>query len=610
MLTFRQSSLASQISLTCGITLCACLLLTLPPLGWWGASLTAKTSAPVTQPDTRLIDDLLKQEQVRDIETAKRNGDGVYRELSASLLLHDDVVEIGEQELPLMTIKGKPAHLAADAFKGLLDNSRMPEASLMLFARTEDGFELAGHSAWTGGGNQDFAQAMSPELSDKLEIPAGQSDARYLTVGDKTALVYLRPLRNSAGEVKAALVITQAQSTLLPSLTALRTQVTDAAMLSSSLSKKADTSRKSQLMAGAGLVCALLLSLLMYFVMRSYTQRQLACLKDLTASTLKLSTGDLNARAKDPDPTANANNTRNEISLLARGINRMAEQTTQLIENLKRDTGTVVQAASQLSDSARHIDEGSQRETQAATGMAAAIEEMTTSIASVGQNAEEARGITQRAHELVAEGSAAVASATEQMQTISETVQTTAGVISQLGEQSRQISAIAAMIREIAEQTNLLALNAAIEAARAGENGRGFSVVAEEVRRLAERTSDSTEQIRGMIDAIQDSANVAVHNMETAVSSVQGGVQLVSHVGETISRIHEDASHVAHAVDAINMALREQNSASNSIAQQVDCVAQMSGDTRHTAQAAVAAADNMQNTARRMMDALKKFNKP
>lgn len=604
MLQFRQASLVSQISLSCGIALCLCLLLTLPLLGWWAGSLPVKQTSPAVQVDTGRIDDLLRLEQARDIGDARRSGDTVHRELTASLLLHEDMVEIGEQELPLITFRGKPVHQASDALKTLLQASQSTDATLMLFARTEDGFELAAHSAWPNTGSSDFGQGMSPALSERLELPPGQADTRYVSIADESVVAYLRPLRNSAGEVKAALVMTRSESPLLASLGLLRSQLTAATK-----PVKTQPSGQGPLMAAVGLAAALLISLLMYFVMRLYARQQLGPLKDLTATALKMSTGDLSVRAKTPDTGSASATTRNEIALLARGINRMAEQTGQLVDTLRRDTGSVVNAASQLSESARQINDGSQRETQAATGMAAAIEEMTTSIASVGQNAEEARGISQRAHELVAEGSAAVASATEQMQTISETVQTTAQVIAQLGDQSRQISAIAAMIREIAEQTNLLALNAAIEAARAGENGRGFSVVADEVRRLAERTSDSTEQIRGMIDAIQDSANVAVHNMETAVSSVQGGVQLVSHVGETISRIHEDASHVANAVDAINVALREQNAASNSIAQQVDCVAQMSGNTHHTAATAVSAAQDMQETARRMMDALKTFSK-
>ncbi|MBR0080586.1 MAG: methyl-accepting chemotaxis protein [Synergistaceae bacterium] len=113
-----------------------------------------------------------------------------------------------------------------------------------------------------------------------------------------------------------------------------------------------------------------------------------------------------------------------------------------------------------------------------------------------------------------------------------------------LVENVNKISEFIGDITSIADQTNLLALNAAIEAARAGEAGRGFAVVAESVRKLAEESSRAAENVRGLIETLQEAAR------ETKTSSDETAVLL----DETTEKANGAQDSLAEAIGQIDKA--------------------------------------------------------
>jgi methyl-accepting chemotaxis protein len=174
-------------------------------------------------------------------------------------------------------------------------------------------------------------------------------------------------------------------------------------------------------------------------------------------------------------------------------------------------------------------------------------------------------------------------------------VNESARIINDLGQQSEKISAIVNVIKEIADQTNLLALNAAIEAARAGESGRGFAVVADEVKKLAERSARATEEIAGVIDAMQKDVHSAVGMTGDVLGNILGSVQKASGMVAEVHRLTREqssgavralavAERISDVSRQVSTAAQEQAASSNQI---LKAVASMNSMTQQVADATV-----------------------
>jgi len=129
--------------------------------------------------------------------------------------------------------------------------------------------------------------------------------------------------------------------------------------------------------------------------------------------------------------------------------------------------------------------------------------------------------------------------------------------IAVLRQESEKVGTIIDVINAISAQTNLLALNAAIEAARAGEAGRGFAVVADEVRGLAAQTFDSTNQVQGIVEAIQTQIQLAVDNIAAGSQSAHRCIEDVGRSGESfaeVDRVMGTITQVSNqVVDAVDV---------------------------------------------------------
>ncbi|UXJ50259.1 methyl-accepting chemotaxis protein [Pseudomonas citronellolis] len=295
-----------------------------------------------------------------------------------------------------------------------------------------------------------------------------------------------------------------------------------------------------------------------------------------------------------------------------------ASQTTaafnSLLEKLQQSMREVLGNAQQLGEMAEHAQQASQRvrdssasQSEAATAIAAAIEQMSASIGHISSNTDDARQRAQDAGETAAQGTHIIARSNDEMDAIASTVHGAEALIEALGQHSNRISLVMQVIKDVAEQTNLLALNAAIEAARAGEQGRGFAVVADEVRQLAARTSGSSEEIAGMVQAMQSAAHDAITGMQSVSAQVSTGKSLSDQASERMSAIRNSSLQVAEAVGLIATAIGQQSTATQDMAQRIETVAHMSETNRVAAEETSDISANLSQLAQRLREAVGQF---
>lgn len=281
--------------------------------------------------------------------------------------------------------------------------------------------------------------------------------------------------------------------------------------------------------------------------------------------------GDLSVTVRDSRPGS-----------LLHSLGRMVVSLRTLVLEIDQMADHVVANSEVISRGAHKVAAAAAQETDATAAMAAAIEELTVSSSHISDSARETERDSRQALKLASEGSLQIVQATAAIQQVAATVADTSIRIYALEERASQVSTIANVIKDIAGQTNLLALNAAIEAARAGEQGRGFAVVADEVKKLAERTSFATTEIEQMIGGIQSDTVGAVDAMNAALPKVQQGVDLASSASSSLQAIEDGAGRTLERIREVAGATREQSTASASIEQRVDQIAQMvesTGDT-------------------------------
>ena len=279
-----------------------------------------------------------------------------------------------------------------------------------------------------------------------------------------------------------------------------------------------------------------------------------------------------------------------DLGRLALSFNTFVEKIRGTVADVALASHTLERAAVDLQDNAQSAGADVSRQRHENSQIAAAMTQVAASALQMASSAELAEQLSCDAHQSAASGLARVKSNRNAMDSLTEKVEKLAQVIDLLRKDSGLIDSVLAVIRSIAEQTNLLALNAAIEAARAGDEGRGFAVVADEVRSLAQRTQQSTEEIQGIIQTLQQRTQSAIAMMTDSQSAVAHASESTLHTSQTLQEITAAVDAIDQNIRRVVMAAAEQARVAHVVEEGVARANGISEDTFATVERTRAAA--------------------
>ena len=272
---------------------------------------------------------------------------------------------------------------------------------------------------------------------------------------------------------------------------------------------------------------------------------------------------------------------RDEFGILSNGLNRLADDLSQLVGQVQRSGIQVNTTATEIAATAREQQSTAHEIAATTAEIGATSKEISATSKELVKTMNEVSHVAEQTAYVAGSGHTSITRMETTMRLIMEASGSITAKLSVLSEKTTNINSVVTTITKVADQTNLLSLNAAIEAEKAGEYGLGFAVVAMEIRRLADQTAVATYDIEKMVKEMHSAVAAGVMGMDKFSEDLRRGVEEIRQVSTHLAQIINEVQTLTPRFQTVNEGMHAQATGAQQIS---DTLTQLSEAAQQTAE--------------------------